>query len=189
MPYRPVGLVVLVTLGMLMAPRGSAAQPPKQVAQVGILFPSLSRDAPFLQAFEQCLQALGYREGHNLAIEFRTAEGQSEGLPALAAELTQLPVDVLVAAEDRLTGINEAADSQGLTSIRPGRDAVPRASPCSGSPVAPVVTGWCAHIPAGHRRTRPPLSRSGARTRPAPDAWRRPAAPWSRGSWSRRPWP
>ena len=80
---------------------------------MGILFPSLSRDAPFLQAFEQCLQALGYREGHNLAIEFRTAEGQSEGLPALAAELTQLPVDVLVAAayEDTLRAARQATNS------------------------------------------------------------------------------
>jgi hypothetical protein len=104
MQYRTVGLVVLVTLGMLIAPRGSAAQQPKQVARVGILFPRLSRDMPFLQAFEQRLQALGYREGHNLAIESRTAGGQSERLPALAAELTQLPVDVILAAayEDTL---------------------------------------------------------------------------------------
>jgi putative tryptophan/tyrosine transport system substrate-binding protein len=98
MPYRIVGLVVLVTLSMLMASRVSAAQQPKQVARVGILCPRLSRDAPFLQAFEQRLQALGYREGHNLAIECRTAGGQSERLPALAAELTQLPVDVIVVA-------------------------------------------------------------------------------------------
>ena len=68
MQYRTVGLVVLLTLGMLIAPRGSVAQQPKQVARVGILFPRLSRDASFLQAFEQRLQALGYREGHNLAI-------------------------------------------------------------------------------------------------------------------------
>lgn len=69
---------------MLIAPRGSAAQQPKQVARVGILFPRLSRDASFLQAFEQRLQALGYREGRNLAIEFRkTAQAFGLTIPPI----------------------------------------------------------------------------------------------------------
>ena len=125
MRYRTVGLIVLLTLGMLIAPRVSAAQQPKNVARVGILFPRLSRDAPFLQAFEQRLQALGYVEGHNLAIEFRTAEGHSERLPALAAELTQLPVDVIVAAayEDTLRAAQQAAKQP------PGYDGRCRALP------------------------------------------------------------
>jgi putative tryptophan/tyrosine transport system substrate-binding protein len=126
MPYRTVGLVVLVTLGMLMAPRGSATQQPKPVARVGILFPRLSRDAPFLQAFEQRLQALGYREGHNLAIAFRTAAGQRERLPALAAELIQLPVDVIVAAayEDTLRAAQQATSQIPIVMVAVGYDPV-----------------------------------------------------------------
>ena len=48
-------------------------------------------------AFEQGLRALGYVEGQSLVIEFRMAEGNVERLPALAAELVQRNVDVLVA--------------------------------------------------------------------------------------------
>ena len=44
------------------------------------------------------LRQLGYVEGQNLVIEGRYSEGRSERLPALAAELVQLKVDVIVAA-------------------------------------------------------------------------------------------
>jgi putative ABC transport system substrate-binding protein len=43
------------------------------------------------------MQGLGYVEGRNLMLEFRDAEGQSDRLPALAAELVSLKVDVIVA--------------------------------------------------------------------------------------------
>jgi putative ABC transport system substrate-binding protein len=48
------------------------------------------------EAFRQGLRELGYVEGHNIALEFRAA-GETDRLPALAAELVQLPVDVIVA--------------------------------------------------------------------------------------------
>jgi len=44
---------------------------------------------------------LGYAEGQNLIIEFRYAEGRTERLPGLAAELIRLNVDVVVVASDR----------------------------------------------------------------------------------------
>jgi putative ABC transport system substrate-binding protein len=46
----------------------------------------------------QGLRDLGYVEGRNLVIEYRSAEGKSERLPALAAELVALKVDVILAA-------------------------------------------------------------------------------------------
>ncbi len=49
------------------------------------------------EAFRQGLRDLGYVEGRNLVIEYRFAEGKSERLPALAAELVALKVDVIVA--------------------------------------------------------------------------------------------
>jgi putative ABC transport system substrate-binding protein len=52
-------------------------------------------------AFEDGLRSLGYRAGDNVVIEYRFADGQMERLPALAADLVQLGVDVIVA-----TGIN-----------------------------------------------------------------------------------
>jgi putative ABC transport system substrate-binding protein len=50
------------------------------------------------EAFRQGLRDLGYIEGQNIVIEYRWAEGREERLPALAAELVQLNVEVLVAA-------------------------------------------------------------------------------------------
>ena len=49
------------------------------------------------EAFREGLQELGYVEGKTIAIEYRSGEGKSERLPALAAELVQLKVDVIVA--------------------------------------------------------------------------------------------
>jgi putative tryptophan/tyrosine transport system substrate-binding protein len=48
------------------------------------------------EAFQQSLRDLGYIEGQSMAVEYRFAEGQYERLPALAANLVQLPVDILV---------------------------------------------------------------------------------------------
>ena len=53
---------------------------------------------PFAEAFRQGLRDIGYLEGQNLIIEYRWAEGKGERLPTLAAELVELPVDVLVTA-------------------------------------------------------------------------------------------
>jgi putative ABC transport system substrate-binding protein len=50
-----------------------------------------------LEAFRQGLRDLGYVEGRTLVIEYRSAEGKPERLPALAAELVALKVDVIVA--------------------------------------------------------------------------------------------
>jgi putative ABC transport system substrate-binding protein len=50
------------------------------------------------EAFRQGLRDLGYVEGRNVVIEYRDAEGKHERLPALAAELVALKVDVIVAA-------------------------------------------------------------------------------------------
>ena len=58
----------------------------------------------FVKAFEEGLRSLGYRVGENVAIEYRFADGQMERLPALAADLVRLGVDIIVA-----TGVNPSA--------------------------------------------------------------------------------
>jgi putative ABC transport system substrate-binding protein len=55
-------------------------------------------DQPFIDAFVDQLQQLGWIQGENLRIEFRLAEGHSELLPELAAELVRLPVEVILGA-------------------------------------------------------------------------------------------
>jgi putative ABC transport system substrate-binding protein len=51
---------------------------------------------PYLEAFRQGLRELGYVEGQNIAFESRSAEGKYERLPALAADLVRMNVDVVV---------------------------------------------------------------------------------------------
>jgi ABC-type uncharacterized transport system substrate-binding protein len=90
-----------VTLGLLAAPLAAEAQPTGKVYRVGYLS-ALSGSGPQVQrpldAFRQRLRELGYVEGQSIAIEYRWAEGKVERLPALAAELVRLKVDVIVAS-------------------------------------------------------------------------------------------
>ena len=93
-------LGLILTLGLLLAPLAATAQQPRKVYRVGFLssgFPHPDRDPP-VDAFRQGLRELGYVEGQNLVIEYHGAEGRDERLPALAAALVRLPVDVVVAA-------------------------------------------------------------------------------------------
>ena len=74
------------------------AQQPKKIARIGYLAAvTAAADAPRLEAFRQGLRELGYVEGQNIIIEYRHEGGGFERLPALAAELVALKIDVLVA--------------------------------------------------------------------------------------------
>jgi putative ABC transport system substrate-binding protein len=73
------------------------AQQPKKVSRIGWLGgASASAVAVRLDAFRQGLRELGYVEGKNIVIELRSAEAKTDQLPALAAELVRLKVDVIV---------------------------------------------------------------------------------------------
>src|SRR6516225_11923546 len=93
--YSAVGCLVTLTLSLLAAPLAAEAQPSVKVARIGYL--SLVKAVPLEEAFRQGLQDLGYVEGKTIAMASRSAEGKPERLPALAAELVQLPVDIIVA--------------------------------------------------------------------------------------------
>ena len=74
---------------------GSYAQAQSKMPRVGILFIG-GRDQPHLEAFKQGLRERGYSEGKNIVLDYRYAEGKVDRLPALATELVQLKVDVIV---------------------------------------------------------------------------------------------
>src|SRR5205809_4565633 len=75
------------------------AQQTTKVTPIGYLsFPSLSANAARIEAFRQGLRELSYVEGKNIVIEWRSADGKPDRLPALAAELVRLKVDSIVAA-------------------------------------------------------------------------------------------
>src|SRR5437870_13360117 len=90
--------IVILTLGLLCVPLVGEAQRLGNIARVGILSAAQPRSASFIQAFEHRLRDLGYVEGQDLIVEFRTGEGKAERYSALAAELVQRHVDVLVAS-------------------------------------------------------------------------------------------
>lgn len=88
-------------VAVLAAPRAAEAQKLDKIRQVGFLSGFRSSDAVqqrSVEAFRQGLRALGYVDGQNVALHVRWAEGKWEQLPALAAELVRLKVDVIVAA-------------------------------------------------------------------------------------------
>ena len=71
----------------------------EHVPRIGVLGSFFSsRPPPNLEAFRQGLRDLGYVEGQSLVLEYRLAEGKLERLPALAAEIVHLKVDVILAA-------------------------------------------------------------------------------------------
>jgi putative tryptophan/tyrosine transport system substrate-binding protein len=93
-----LGLFITLALGLLLVPLAAEAQPSPQVPRIGVLSGStLTAIARSHAAFLQGLHALGYVEGQTIVLEGRWAEGKRERLPALAAELVRLRVEVIVA--------------------------------------------------------------------------------------------
>src|SRR5712691_1005080 len=94
-----LALLLTLALSLLVAPLAVHAQPAGKVFRVGVLTPAFPTSEPYppLEAFRQGLRDLGYVEGHNLVLEYRYAGGY-EQLPALAAELVRLQVEVIVAS-------------------------------------------------------------------------------------------
>jgi putative ABC transport system substrate-binding protein len=79
------------------APSTITAQPPDKLYRIGVLErTSPAVNAANLESFRQGLRALGYVEGKNLVIEYRSAEGRDDRFPELAAELVQLKVDLIL---------------------------------------------------------------------------------------------
>ena len=76
-------------------PLAAGAQQPK-VPTIGVLVIGNISPEEFWREFRQGLRDLGYIEGQNIRFEFRSAEGQIDRLPELAAELVRLKVDVIV---------------------------------------------------------------------------------------------
>src|SRR4030095_11336099 len=109
-------ITVLNVCAMLLALTIPAkAQQPGKVPRIGFLITSSpSAIAPRMDAFQQGLRELGYVEGKNIVIERRHAEGKLDRLPALAAELVRLNVDIIVTS-----GPTATHPAKGATSTIP----------------------------------------------------------------------
>jgi putative tryptophan/tyrosine transport system substrate-binding protein len=87
----------LAGFAILAAPLAARAQPAGKVYRIGILetIPA-ARNAANLDALRKGLRDLGYVEGRNLIIEYRSTDGRAERFPDLASELVRLKVDLIV---------------------------------------------------------------------------------------------
>jgi putative tryptophan/tyrosine transport system substrate-binding protein len=81
-----------------------AQQAAGRVYRVGYFgITSRERSLHLMKAFEEGLRSRGYRVGENVVIEYRFANGQLERLPALAADLVRLGVDIIVSGNNVTT--------------------------------------------------------------------------------------
>jgi putative ABC transport system substrate-binding protein len=81
-----------------------AQQPAGRVYRVGYLsIASREQQLHHFKAFEEGLRSLGYRVGENVVIEYRSANGEMEQLPALVADLVRLGVDIIVTGANAST--------------------------------------------------------------------------------------
>jgi ABC-type uncharacterized transport system substrate-binding protein len=91
------GEALLAVPGAAVAQRVPAAQPASRVYRIGFLgSTSPKAHGPFVDAFREGLRERGYAEGKNVTIEYRWADGDYGRLPALAAELARLNVDLIL---------------------------------------------------------------------------------------------
>ena len=136
MRIRTVGVISTLTLALLAGPLPAEAQQAGKVYRIGFLdyrFRSTTTD-PRLIALRQGLRELGYVEGQNLVLEYRSIGGRGERRPEIAVELVRLKVDVIVT-------------SPGPPAIRAAQQAT-RTIPIvmSGVRVDPVKAGFVVSL-------------------------------------------
>ena len=141
MRLRTVRVVVLVGVALLLAPLSTLAQKAVKVHRIGMLMAHPPGTPPYLEAFYQELRDLGYVEGRNLAIERRYADGRDERLPALAAELVQLKVEVLVASGPSPTRAASQA-TKTIPIVMGNHDPVEQGLIASFAHPGGNITGW-----------------------------------------------
>jgi putative ABC transport system substrate-binding protein len=104
--------IVALFVSIVMCGAAAQAQQTTKVPRIGYLSGSPpSAVAELNEAFRQSLRELGYTEGKNIVIEWRSGEGKSDRLPALAAELLRLKVDLIVTAGPLVTRAAKEASS------------------------------------------------------------------------------
>ena len=134
------GGLALAGLGLLSA-CGTPSLPwrPAKPARLGyLILTTAAANAALDAAFREGLRALGYVEGRNITLEARYADNVAERLPALAAELVRLPVDVIVTAA-----------TQPAIAAQRATTSIPIVMATGGDPVANGLVASLAH-PGGN---------------------------------------
>jgi putative tryptophan/tyrosine transport system substrate-binding protein len=112
-------------------PLAARAQQPARLPIIGFFGPSTpSAMSQWVPVFVQRLRELGWIEGRTVALEYRWAEGRSERLPEIAAELVQLKVDIIVTyATPPVVAAKQATAVIPIVSAVMGTRSVPASSP------------------------------------------------------------
>jgi len=93
---RRIGLAVVLTISLTLAPLAAEAQQAGKVYKIGYLSAYSAQRSPTLNSFLQGLHDLGYVEGRDFVMEYRWAEGHQDRLPEFAVDLVRAKVDVIV---------------------------------------------------------------------------------------------
>jgi ABC-type uncharacterized transport system substrate-binding protein len=109
---RKLAGIVALAIAFAMCGTVATAQQSKKIPRIGYLdaVPFSSNPAR-AEAFRQGLRELGYVEGKNIFIEWRSSDGKADRLPGLAAELVRLKVDVIVTGGSTTTRAAKEATS------------------------------------------------------------------------------
>ncbi len=116
--------ILCLTSSILGTPLATTAQQPVKVPRIGILTLAPSMP-PTFEAFRQGMRELGYTEGQNIALEYRFAQGRADRLPALAAELVRMKVDIIV-----------IQSTQAALAAKHATQTIPIVMAASGDPMA-----------------------------------------------------
>jgi len=117
-----------LTLGAVAAPFAAAGQRAEKLFRIGAVSAGAPRSSPHWIAFAQRLGELGYVEGRNVLIEFRSAEGRPERFPGLMSDLVRLGVDVIlpVGPEASLRAAQEATTTVPIVVVAIDYDPIAR---------------------------------------------------------------
>ena len=130
---KTISIIAALCATLLDLSSFAAAQQPTKIPRIGYLVANFPSTNPARnEAFRQGLRDLGYVEGKSIVIEWRYAEGNFDRLPALAAELVRLKVDVIVTA--------------GPAATRPAKEATSTIPIVMGFDNDPVGNGFVASL-------------------------------------------
>lgn len=117
--------ILMAGVLVLLAPGRPGAQTQRRTPLVGFVSVQPAK-SPFVEAFHRGLRDLGYVDGQNVRVEHRSSEGITDRLPALAAEMVRLQVDVIVIG----------GGGTGIRAAKQATTTIPIVSPASSDPVA-----------------------------------------------------
>src|SRR5215475_14531290 len=142
-----------LTAGLLATPLATQAQQAKKTPRVAFVFGSIPEaeltspnpTSRYARAFLEGMRQLGWIDGQNVTIEWRTALGQPDRYVTLAQELVKLPVDVVVSSGTRAAAAARQASAR-VAIVVAGGDIVGDGLALSSAHPGGMVTGLTAFV-------------------------------------------